>query len=197
MCGGCDPLLENLCGNVSSVQRHVPGAVPLSLIALLTLIALAISWQQPVPGISDTVAGEGLFEQWSRDGWLRQISGFFLLGGSVLAMLMSLRKRISWLSFGGFSGWRIAHAVIGLVTVFALLWHTGFSLGENLNRWLMVSFLLVLTMGGLAALLAIAEARIPARWPAAVRRQSTWLHILVFWPVPVLLGFHILSAYFF
>ena len=45
--------------------------------------------------------------------------------------------------------------------------------------------------------LAMAEARLAAQWPVAIRRQTTWVHILVFWPVPVLLGFHILSAYFF
>jgi len=197
VCGGCEPLLENLCGSDAPVQRTVPGALTLAVTAVLTLLALTFSFSRPMPDIADTVAGQSLFELWSRDSWLRQISGYCLLGASVIALLMSLRKRVSWLAFGSFSGWRIAHAVIGLLTVAMLLWHTGFELGQNLNRWLMTSFLLVLGVGALAALLALAEARIPAQWPARLRRQTTWVHLLVFWPVPVLLGFHVLSAYFF
>ena len=30
-----------------------------------------------------------------------------------------------------------------------------------------------------------------------LRRQSTWLHILLFWPVPALLGWHIFKTYWF
>lgn len=197
VCGGCEPLIENICGGTASAQRKVPGATPLAIIALLTLIALAVSWSQPMPGISLDVVGQSLFERWSRDSWLRKVSGFVLLGGSAVAMLLSLRKRVSWLAFGSFSAWRIAHTILGLATVGILLWHTGFSLGENLNRWLMISFLLVLGWGALAALLALAEAKLAAQWPVAVRRQASWVHIFVFWPVPVLLGFHVLSAYFF
>ncbi len=197
VCGGCEPLLANLCGNAAPVRRQVPGALPLAITATLTFVALLVAFSRPMPQIAESVAGQSLFEIWSRDGWFRQLSGYGLLGASVLALLMSLRKRVSWLAFGSFSGWRIAHAVIGLITVVMLLWHTGFDLGENLNRWLMLSFLMVISWGGVAALLAMAEAKLDAQWPVAVRRQTTWVHILVFWPVPVLLGFHILSAYFF
>ena len=196
VCGGCEPLLENFCGAALTTQRHVPGAKGLAALALITFIALALAWQKPL-GFADSVDGQTLFELWSRDSLLRQISGFFLLGGSALALLLSLRKRISWLAFGSFGGWRQVHAGLGLLTVAGLLWHTGFSLGENLNRWLMISFLLVIAWGAVAAMLALAEAKLAGQWPVTVRRRTTWVHILVFWPVPVLLGFHILSAYFF
>jgi nitrite reductase (NADH) large subunit len=29
------------------------------------------------------------------------------------------------------------------------------------------------------------------------RRQWTWLHIMLFWPVPVLLGAHVVKSYYF
>jgi nitrite reductase (NADH) large subunit len=32
---------------------------------------------------------------------------------------------------------------------------------------------------------------------ARARRISLWLHILACWPLPALLGFHILSVYYF
>lgn len=197
VCGGCEPLLQNLCGSAEPVQRQVPGAKILTIVALLTVAMLAVAFTQPLPKVAASVAGQSLFEIWSRDSWLRQISGYGLLTVSVLAMLLPLRKRIPLLSFGSFSSWRIAHAVIGLLSVGILLWHTGFELGENLNRWLMTSYLLVIGWGALVAFLAVAESRFVGQWPGQWRRYTGWIHLLFFWPVPLLLSFHIIAAYFF
>lgn len=202
VCGGCEPLLGNLCGNSeldnsAGLKRQVPGAKALGVIGLLSVAALAVAFSQPMPGISATVIDPSLFEIWSRDGQLRQISGYGVLVVSVLALLLSLRKRISFLSFGAFSHWRLVHSVIGLLSVAMLLWHTGFELGQNLNRWLMSSYLLVIGWGAFVAFLAVAESRFAGQWPGQWRRRSTWVHILVLWPVPLLMAFHIISAYFF
>jgi nitrite reductase (NADH) large subunit len=38
------------------------------------------------------------------------------------------------------------------------------------------------------------------RAPAQARRVRsalTWMHILLFWPVPVLLGFHVFKTYYY
>lgn len=193
VCGGCEPLLQNLCGSAEPVQRQVPGAKILAIVALLTVVVLAVAFTQPLPVVADSVANQSLFEHWSRDSWLRKISGYGLLTVSVLAMLLPLRKRIPLLSFGSFSSWRIAHTLVGLFSVGILLWHTGFEMGENLNRWLMTSYLLVIGWGALVAFLAVVESRFAGQW----RRYSGWIHLLVFWPVPLLLSFHILAAYFF
>ena len=87
------------------------------------------------------------------------------------------------------------HAALGALALGLLYWHTGFSLGENLNRWLMLSFLGVGIVGITAALLTRLQASMPAM--GRLRQGSTWLHILVCWPLPVLLLFHVLSAYYF
>lgn len=158
---------------------------------------MALSFLHPMPSVATHIAEQSMFEVWSRDSLLRQVSGYGLLSASLLALLLSLRKRISNFSFGSFSSWRTVHSVIGLSAVLLLLWHTGFSLGEKLNRWLMTSYLMVLGWGGLVALLALAESKISGVWPANLRRKMTWIHIIVLWPVPILLGFHILMAYYF
>ena len=197
VCGGCDALLENLCGAPAEATRQVPGAKILGVVGTLTAIFMALSFLHPMPSVATHIAEQSMFEVWSRDSLLRQVSGYGLLSASLLALLLSLRKRISNFSFGSFSSWRTVHSVIGLSAVLLLLWHTGFSLGEKLNRWLMTSYLMVLGWGGLVALLALAESKISGVWPANLRRKMTWIHIIVLWPVPILLGFHILMAYYF
>jgi nitrite reductase (NADH) large subunit len=32
---------------------------------------------------------------------------------------------------------------------------------------------------------------------ARLRRSGLWTHILIAWPIPVLLGFHVLKSYYF
>ncbi|MDF1781312.1 MAG: FAD-dependent oxidoreductase [Alcanivoracaceae bacterium] len=197
VCGGCDALLDNLCGAPTEAKRQVPGAKVLGVVGMLTALFMGLSFLQPMPSVATAIADQSMFEMWSRDSLLRQISGYGLLSASLLTLFLSLRKRVPILSLGAFSSWRMVHSVVGLCAVLLLLWHTGFSLGQNLNRWLMTSYLMVLGWGGMVALLALAESTFAGRWPANWRRRMTWLHIIVFWPVPVLLGFHILSVYYF
>ena len=59
----------------------------------------------------------------------------------------------------------------------------------------MLSFIGVAIAGIGAALLTRFQAALPGL--DGLRQGSTWLHILVCWPLPVLLIFHIVSAYYF
>ncbi|WP_348719657.1 FAD-dependent oxidoreductase [uncultured Alcanivorax sp.] len=195
VCGGCEPLLDSLCGGEGGIKRTVPGGRALAVIASLSALLLGLALWLPSPAPATSVLDMSLFEQVSRNNVWRQWSGYAVLIASLLLLLMSLKKRFPGLPLGGFSGWRIAHVALGAVALGLLYWHTGFSLGENLNRWLMLSFLGVGVVGIAAALLTRLQASMPAL--GRLRQGSTWLHILVCWPLPALLAFHILSTYYF
>lgn len=195
VCGGCEPLLESLCSGIEGGARKVPGGTPLAIVSATAACLLALSFWLPSPTPANSVQEMSLFEQFSRDNTWRQWSGYAVLAASVLLLLMSLKKRFPNVPMGSFSGWRIAHAAIGAGALVLLYWHTGFSLGENLNRWLMLSFLGVGVIGIVAALLTRLQAAMP--WVGWLRQSGTWLHILVCWPLPALLIFHIVSAYYF
>ncbi|RJG03029.1 FAD-dependent oxidoreductase [Noviherbaspirillum sedimenti] len=196
VCGSCKPLLAELAGGAAvrePVRAHRPllgGAAAALAFALLMLAAPAIPF-------ADTVQ-----LQWRWDDlWLvslyKQVSGFSVLGLTVLGLLLTFRKRWSRISFGDFAIWRVLHVVLGLSALAALYVHTGGRLGNQLNFLLMASFSGLILAGGVAGLMIAQEHHLP---PALVRRwrdNSTWIHILLFWPVPVLLGFHIFKTYYF
>ena len=195
VCGGCEPLLDSLCGGQGAAKRSVPGGRSLAIIAALSAVFLGGALWLPPPMPATSVLEMGFFELVSRNPLWRQWSGYAVLIASLLLLLMSLKKRFPGLPMGGFSGWRIAHAALGAMALALLYGHTGFSLGDNLNRWLMLSFLGVGIVGMTAALLTRLQGSVPAM--GRLRQGSTWLHILVCWPLPALLVFHILSAYYF
>ncbi len=68
-----------------------------------------------------------------------------------------MRKRISWRWLGHYKLWRVAHAAIGLAALAVLFFHTGFNLGSNLNRWLMVTFLAVAVAGSVTGIVTARE----------------------------------------
>lgn len=195
VCGGCEPLLESLCSGGAATARKVPGGTPLAIVSAIAATLMALAFWLPSPAPARSVLDISLFEQFSRNGLWRQWSGYAVLAASGLLLLMSLKKRFPKVPMGGFSGWRVAHAVLGLAALLLLYWHTGFSLGENLNRWLMLSFIGTALVGITAALLTRLQAAMKGvGW---LRQGTTWLHILVCWPLPALLIFHIVSAYYF
>jgi len=77
-----------------------------------------------------------------------------------------------------------------------LVAHTGLRMGAALNLWLMSSFLLLSVAGVLAGLVIATEGK-PGRLSKSLRAITTTGHILLLWPLPALLGFHILMAYYF
>ena len=199
VCGSCTPMLESLCGK-ASVEPKRP-EYTLLITSFLTLAAVAIVVFMP------TIWGGESYEsdQWQRTAFLqdrdfRQITGFTMLGLTVLAGLISVRKRIRKISFVKFSIWRILHGLFGLTSIIVLMFHTGFSAGQNLNFMLFTSFTLINFLGFLTGMASAFEyfglTKVEAfcrKW----RQQITFLHILAFWPLPVLLTFHIIQAYYF
>jgi nitrite reductase (NADH) large subunit len=132
-----------------------------------------------------------------REGFWKQVSGFTLLGLSVVAAVLSLRKRWRRFSFGGFDGWRALHVALGIAVVAGLLVHTGGRLGSQLNALLATGYTGLLAAGALAAVVIGREHRLQPAHARRLRSAFLWTHILLFWPIPVLLGFHVFKTYYF
>ncbi len=196
VCGSCAPLLSELVGETEEARRISAGG-PLTLVALTALCAIGLALVLgPAPRSFSIEAGLGLDHLW-RDAWWKQFTGFSLVGLCVLSLVFSLRKRWPRFRAGSYTGWRLAHTMLGIGTIAALGFHTGFRLGSNLNFALMICFSSVVGIGALAALVTSLEHRLapgPAAW---LRRGWTAAHVFVSWPLPVLIGFHVLSVYYY
>lgn len=195
VCGSCKPLLEQFTGGQSAAttSRAARWLGVLSLMAACVPLAYLSGGAFP---FSDTVQATWPDRLWL-DGTLKQISGFSLLGLAAVSLLMSLNKRLRWMKFLQFTSWRVLHAMLGVLAVATLFAHTGAHLGANLNRWLMLDFIALLLLGGAAGLLISREHALPARLAKRLRGNFTWAHTLLFWPLPALLVFHVVSVYYF
>lgn len=193
-CGSCKPLLAELVG---SVQEKVQSWQGLLLFSLLAIVAVGLMIFMPESEVALSVQVERSFEKiWNDKTW-KQITGFTLLGVVTVGMLMSLRKRFDWQWMGNYGGWRLLHALLGAGGAALIVFHTGFHLGDNLNRLLMLCFLTVLVMGALAGVVTgLSHTLSPAR-AQSVQKSWSFFHLLAAWPLPVLLALHILSVYYF
>ncbi len=198
VCGSCKPLLADLVGAPFEPEPVLAAGKPLLVVVLLCLILGGLALALPVPDPALEFHKISWLERFWNDSLLKQITGFTLLGLSVLATLLALRKRITAISFGTFPWWRFIHTALGLIALLTLYLHTGFSLGDHLNKYLMTDFVLLAVVGALAGLVVAAERYVQVGYTSKRLRQwFTHAHIILFWPLPVLLGFHVLSVYFF
>lgn len=199
VCGSCKPLLGELAGVPAVADTHGRrGVLIASTLALLT--ALAIVLVGPVP-VADSVQPllHAAAELW-RDPLSKQVTGYTLLGLSLLSMLMSARKRLSWFRFGHFGTYRALHTVLSCTALGLTILHTGMQLGANLNFALMTTFLGVALLGSLAGVATTLETAGTSGWARRARHLRpalSQLHIVLLWPLPVLLGLHIFSVYYF
>ncbi len=195
VCGSCRPLLAELAGSAAPAEpsRGWKTLAGSSAVAALATLALALFVLVPYAASVQTPLQIDFL--WRENFW-KQVSGYTVLGLTVLLLIMSLRKRIRRFTLGDFPLWRIAHVVLGVLTVAGLLVHTGGRLGSNLNFLLMASFLAAIVVGAAAGGLIAFEHRLGAA-AMRLRRSGIWTHILIVWPIPVLLGFHVLKSYYF
>ena len=194
VCGSCRPLLAQLIGGdvpraPERGWRWLLGAGGIAFAAVITLAlilvpyaaSVQVSWQWDV--------------LWRESVW-KQASGFTIVGLSVLILMLSLRKRVRRFTLGDFPIWRVVHAALGTLTLAALIAHTGGRLGSNLNFALNAVFLGVVGVGAIAGTVIALEHRIGAG-ATRLRRAWTWSHIVLFWPLPMLLLLHVFKTYYF
>lgn len=197
VCGSCKPLVEDLLGS-GARRKPVDFFRTLLTFTLVALVATAIMMTMPPVPYADSVQAAWQPDVLWRDGLIKQVSGFSVLGLFAVGLLLSLRKRIRGLAQAGrYDYWRLGHLALGLLAIAALVAHTGLRTGHGLNFALMASFSAMLLLGGLTGLVIAFEHRIGGARATRLRRQSGLLHILLFWPVPLLLGWHIFKSYWF
>ena len=196
VCGSCEPLLTEMLGNQETRQAVRAGKSLLGLSMGLLLAVVVVLVFGPIPYSSSVDVAFAWDNLW-RNNLLKQVSGFTLLGLSLLGLLLSLRKRWKHFVFGDFAIWRIIHVVIGVAIILTLLAHTGFRIGSHLNLYLMIGFIAVLLLGMIAGGVIALEHRVDFVLARRLRSSFIWAHILLFWPIPALLGFHIVKSYYF
>ncbi|MEM0897526.1 MAG: FAD-dependent oxidoreductase [Verrucomicrobiota bacterium] len=198
VCGSCKPLVDQLAG--SAAVHEKPIAVR-SLFAASTLAVVAVIATILAPPVAMAQSVESWWysvDQFWRDSVIKQITGYSLLGLVLLGLLLSLRKRFRWFRLGHFARWRFFHAAFGLTALVALFVHTGFRFGHNLNFWLMFTFVGLNLLGAVSGMVAAVESSgtsVAALTARRFRPVLTYAHLVLFWPLPVLLTFHILSVY--
>ena len=200
VCGSCKPLIHELLGQGEVKPEPVKWwKALLAISALGALIALS-TLLLPRISLNDTyIVDDFWFDLWFDTIW-KQYSGYTLLGLSVAAAIIGLRKRVNFLSkLGGYQAWRLVHLIIGFTAALVLVWHTGFRLGSNLNLFLMASFLITLIFGAVAGLITGGEHELKDRGISAnnakPRTIPMWVHIIAVWPLPVLIAIHVLVVY--
>ena len=199
VCGSCLPLLAAIAKQPSETVAAVPGwryllgaSILATLLIPLLLILGPVAAANSVQDLSYQID-----LLWQSSFW-KQVSGFTLLAVVGFALLLSLRKRVARFTFLNFGWWRAAHGMLGLATIFGVIVHTGMRLGANLNLCLMVCFLTLNFAGGLTGVLSALESRATGSKQRLLKRwrpRLTLLHILFFWPFPILVAFHIAAAY--
>lgn len=193
VCGTCKPLVDGL---MAKPVVKLPVKKALLVFSLFAACFISLIILLPRPSVTQSVQTPGWDWLWT-DGLARQISGFTILGLTLISLLFSLRKRISnirWLSFDFWRGWHVLLTSLSLLT---LMLHTGTSMGEGINRWLIINFLAVVSVGVLSGLVASFEGRLASTSIKSLKRMLVWGHIVTFWPLPVLLTYHVLSVYYF
>lgn len=193
VCGGCRPLLEQLLGVAPAARAPVRPKLAWTSLAAATAVALVSL--VPEPGFSVSIRSRDWLEQVSTDGAYRQLSGYALVATVLAGLGLSLYKRTRW-RWGGYDRLRMWHALSGLLALGMLVVHTGLRPGANLNFVLLGNFLAVTALGAAAGVAVALEGRLGAAG-GRYRRWSIWLHLLLLWPLPALLGIHILAGYYF
>ncbi len=194
VCGTCRPLIHEILGQAGT-HEPVFGARTIAAVSILAALAALIAILAPAwPTSQSMERGLGLDQIWL-DGTWKQVTGFTLVALSALIAFLSVRKRIKANWLGGYKFWRIVHAAVGTAALAILFLHTGFHLGNNLNFWLMATFLAIAVAGSLTGIVTAREHKLLSNGKASPRAAFVWLHIFTFWPMPVLLMLHIVTVY--
>lgn len=196
VCGSCKPLLEELCANDGTRTREIAW-LPVLAGSIVAVMLAGLLGLMPAMTLADSVESQSWFETIWHDKFYKQVTGFTLLGLTVIGLLMSLRKRLKFERMGEFAYWRVLHIVLGALCAGVLIFHTGFHLGANLNQLLILDFLGVLILGSTAGFVVAMSHKLKAQQSMRLRKFWSWMHILLAWPLPALLSIHILTVYYF
>lgn len=197
VCGTCRPLLAELIGG-DARPEPVPAHRSLLMTAVAALVLVLLLSLTPGVPYARTLDAVWQWDSLWRNGTFKQISGFSIVGLTTLGVaLVVTKKRIVPARGGSVDIWRWSHVVLSFTAMLALAIHTGGRLGSGLNFWLLAC-ILSLILAGVAQTGVIAVAhQLRAGTARRIRWGSAWLHVLLFWPIPILLLFHVIKSYYF
>lgn len=170
--------------------------------ALLVASIVAVSWTlvlvfAPAIPPSRSVYGSRIIRALTRDSVWQQISGYALVAVCLLSLGISLRKRWKRFQFSDVAFFRAVHGIVTAASLVLFFSHTGFRVGHGMNLIVAVAFLAAMVVGaGAGAVYALSD-----RWPALAARdrrlRASWVHILVLWPLPILIALHVIMVYYY
>ena len=191
VCGSCHDLVGLFADMPAANAPVIQGQRRWQTLAGIAIgLALAVVFlpRLPVPSSVDTIWFD-VSVLWRDGGW-RQVTGYSLLACLFLMLGLSARKRLKPFRLSSAAFWRWCHALTGTVLLLLVGVHTALAWGG-----LLTTLLLGLLIG--ASLLGAVSASVGPGGSPGTRRMIFWGHLLLVWPLPVLLGFHILSVYWF
>ncbi|WP_455200484.1 FAD-dependent oxidoreductase, partial [Kaarinaea lacus] len=196
VCGSCRPLVGQLANNETEETAAPKGILATTILTIAGLIATILLLGIPAIDAAPSVQQFSINFLWEDTFW-KQVSGYSVLALTVIGLLMSFRKRWRLFKLGDFAYWRVLHIALGVTVLSLLVLHTGLQLGSNLNLVLMLTFLGVALTGSIAGAVVAMEPRLDPLTAKRARSYINYAHLILFWPLPVLLGFHIVSFYYF
>jgi nitrite reductase (NADH) large subunit len=196
VCGSCRPLLGELLGSTTPLEP-VRGSRPLIRLGIATALLALLVLVLPGLPYADSVSVDWRWDALWRGSLPKQISGYTLLTLAILLAVLGLRKRIPRLAWGDYAVWRVVHVAVGVGVPLGFIAHTGGHAGNQLNFYLVLSFIGAAVAGGLFATLIAREHSMDAVRARRLKTAALWGHVLFLWPLPVLLGFHIAQGYAF
>ena len=196
VCGSCKPHVSQLLTG-SSIIEPALGAKKLFLFGAVSILIMLLAVALPDIPYAKSVQVVWQWDMLWRENIFKQISGYSLFVITAIALILSLKKRIKIFTFLSFQMWRVIHVVLGFVTIIGFAIHSGYRLGEGLNFYLALSFVVVLIAGGASSVLVSLEHKLDVAFAKKIKSKIVWLHILSFWPFPALLAAHIFKSYYF
>ena len=195
VCGSCTSLLQQIAGDESTVPGSTDAAPAIASFSVLAFGLLAfLSLASPVAHPASVQTSLSLLQFLIASSFWKQATGYGVLTLTVLSLLLSLRKRTKLLDRFSFKSLRLVHVALATLSLAMLIAHTGFHRGSNLNFVLFATFLGASISGALVGVISGTEWLLPYRL-RSLRRPMTLMHILLLWPLPVLIVFHIVTVY--
>lgn len=195
VCGSCSPLLKQFLSEKPEYVGMQVGHVATACLSLLAVVVLGLLISMPPIAAPNSVQDETSWMQMLiADQFWKQVTGYSALGVLALSLLLTIRKRTSWLKRFHFNSLRNVHVALATLALLVIVLHTGFHKGSNLNLILFSTFLIASISGSAVGFVAGIEPRLPIAL-RSIRRPLTFIHILCLWPLPVLIAFHVAAVY--
>ncbi|HRI66265.1 MAG TPA: hypothetical protein PK156_18585, partial [Polyangium sp.] len=164
-----------------------------SIVAVSLPIVLVFPPIPPARSVRASVIVEAL----TRNGIWKQVSGYLLVAVCLLSLGITLRKRWKRFQFADVPIFRAIHGAVTAASLLLYFTHTGFSVGNGLNFILTVAFLGAIVVGAAAGAVFVFSDRWAALAARDRRIRASWVHILVLWPLPILIALHVVMVYYY